>query len=183
MISIDQRIIGGPHVNSTILFKWLQQYAPAVPDRDRIASVYTTFGELTGIGNVLPFAQAAKETGWFKSERWVKSFNPAGLGATNDGAWGGHFDNPAEGVLAQYAHLLAYAIGPYTEDFLLRGLQAYDPRYSFLPQAWLGKCPRWIDLNSRWAFPGTDYGQSIIARANTLLAGIQANEVSILKAA
>jgi hypothetical protein len=32
-----------------------------------------------------------------------------------------------------------------------------------------GAAPRWIDLNGRWAVPGTTYGQRIIAIANQLL--------------
>lgn len=178
MITYDQTIMAGPHVDAAYLTKWGMKYGTlSSPAAARIAEVYTVFGELTHIGNVLPYAQAAKETSWFKSSRWVQSYNPAGLGATNDGAWGSHFNNPAEGVLAQYAHLISYAVNPEAYTYLQRGLIAFDPRYSNMPKVWLGASPRWVDLNAKWASPGTNYGNTIIDRANTFLAGIPASEI------
>ncbi|KPV51795.1 hypothetical protein SE17_19175 [Kouleothrix aurantiaca] len=106
----DQTIIGGPQILMDRLRRSLA--AKNVPEEtiESVVAAYTAYGELTGIGNLLPLAQAVHETGWFRSDRWVISQNPAGLGATDDGAWGNVFDTPAAGILAQYAHLLAYAL-------------------------------------------------------------------------
>lgn len=173
MITINQTILNGPHVPSHRLCDWLQSYAPSIKDNhDAIAAAYTTYGELTKIGNLLPFAQAAKETGWFSSPRWVRSYNPAGLGATNDGAWGGTFSNPAEGILTQYAHLVVYAMDETacTAVPLWRFFALVDPRFDAVKQrGWVGSVQQWTHLNGKWAYPGRNYGESIIERANVLL--------------
>lgn len=186
MISDDQKVLGGPHVPMGFLKLWLIKYAPAVRGyEDSVAAAYTVYGELTRFGNLLPFSQGAKETGWFSSERWVKSYNPAGLGATNDGSWGGDFRNPAEGIAAQYAHLAAYAIPPeeFVKSPVNRAWAIIDPRYhAIVSMGWLGTAPRWRDLDGKWAFPGIGYGKSIIERANKLLAGLPERSASWLEA-
>ena len=172
MISNEQTIYHGPQVHSAVLRIWARAGAPRVSqlEADAIASAYTAYGELTKIGNLLPFCQAAKETAWFTSERWVKSFNPAGLGSTNDGAWGGHFETVAAGVIAQFAHLLAYGVRPEAAGMVQNVLKQLDPRLKAVQSLkYEGIAPRWIDLNGRWAVPGPDYGQTIIKRANELL--------------
>jgi N-acetyl-anhydromuramyl-L-alanine amidase AmpD len=166
-----QAIIGGPHLPTAQLRNWLDLKAGGVDEdsRDEIACAYTTYGRLTRIGNLLPLAQAWHETGGFTSERWVKSFNPAGLGATNDGAWGATFASPAEGIVAQYAHLLAYAADDTQLNLPQRTLVLLDPRLQPLTQIHgRGSAARWIDLNGRWAVPGPTYGQAIITIATQI---------------
>jgi hypothetical protein len=172
-ISLSQTILRGPHIEADYLIHWAHTFGGMnIREAERIASAFTVYGELTTIGNLLPFAQAAKETGWFTSDRWTKSYNPAGLGATNDGAWGATFHNPAEGILAQYAHLIAYAVDPNKMNVVQRTLMLLDPRYEAVKrQGWLGIAPTWVALNGKWASPGRDYGESIIKRANELVKG------------
>ncbi len=171
-----QPILGGPMVHQKALAQWAVYFGGLpLAEAEVIAETYTVYGMLTRIGNVLPFVQAAKETAWFTSPRWKQSYNPAGLGATNDGAWGEHFRTPAEGVLAQYAHLLTYAVSGDTARThpLLTALATIDPRYDAVKsKGWLGSASRWIDLNGKWAWPGRDYGQSILQRANVLLGSV-----------
>jgi hypothetical protein len=182
VIPLEQTIIGGAQIASDTLRAWMERKASWLEPapRDQIASAFTAFGQLTRIGNLLPFAQAWHETGGFASERWVKSFNPAGLGATNDGAWGANFASPAEGVVAQYAHLLAYAATDEQLNVPQRVLVQLDPRLEPLVQrGWRGIAPRWIDLNGRWAVPGPTYGNSIIGIACTIL-GVVPPEGAVL---
>lgn len=135
-----------------------------------IVSAYTAYGELTSAGNVYPLAQAIHETGWFTSERWVQSYNPAGLGATNDGAWGGRFSNVSEGVFAQFAHLMVYATKPEENSFILEQFTRLSPRYEPAVRLYgRGSARTWVGLNGKWAFPGTTYGQKIIEIANWLM--------------
>lgn len=170
-ITTDMPIIGGPQVPQTLLRSWL-----LVRRRDMLAAVvddivatYTTVGMLSRIGNLLLFSHAVHETGAFSSERWVKSYNPAGLGATNDGAWGATFANMAEGVTAQAAHLLAYAGTDAQLTPAQRLLVAFDPRLVPMTQKWGRGCaPRWVDLNGKWAVPGTTYGQRILVLARQI---------------
>ena len=105
MISSQTPIIGGPHIDSTLLRVFLLAKAPRLEPktREEIVCAYTAIGRLSGVGNLMPLAQAIHETGYFTSARWLQSFNPAGLGATDDGAWGGVFTSPVDGITAQIA--------------------------------------------------------------------------------
>ena len=166
MANPNQTVLNGPQVDTAVLRAWLDaRSATQSPQiRDEIACAYTTYGRLSRIGNLLPFAQALHETGHFASPRWVQAFNPAGLGATNDGAWGSTFATPSEGIVAQFAHLLAYAAPDEALNVPQRLLVQFDPRLPALMQAFGRGCaPRWVDLNGRWAVPGPDYGQKILA--------------------
>ncbi len=162
-------IIGQANVDParlrTVLNKVPSQLTTA--DRETLVDAYTLYGELTGIGNLYPFAQACKETAYFSSERWVQSKNPAGLGATNDGAWGNTFASIAEAIFAQYAHLMAYAL-PSNPTPLQKAIASADPRYAALVKKnWVGSAPRWQDLNGKWAYPGVGYGESIVVLGST----------------
>lgn len=170
---IVSTILNGPQVDSIYLYRALNLYAPKLrqDERDSIVSAYNTYGELTTIGNLYPFAQAAKETAWFTSERFVKSRNMAGLGATNDGAWGGHFDTISAGVLAQYAHLLCYAVPEMQLNYIQKEIAKLSPRRLALISAFgLGSAGnRWVGLNGKWAFPGHSYGESVLQRGDAIL--------------
>ena len=165
-IDSSQTIIGGPQVDSAVLRQWLNTRsaanAPAI--RDEIVSAYTAYGKLSRIGNILPFAQALHKTGHFSSPRWMQAFNPAGLGATNDATWGATFASPSEGIITQFAHLLAYAAKDEQLNVPQRLLVQFDPRLMpLVKRQWRGIAPRWVDLNSRWTFPGDGYGEKILS--------------------
>ena len=129
---------------------------------DEILRAYTVYGKLTTIGNLMPFCQAIHETGWFTSRRWVSNYNPAGIGATNDGAEGNVWVCPTAGILAQYGHLLAYTVKPNLATPTQRLLMQHSPRYGILEKhKLLGIANTWVDLNGRWAYPGTTYAQAI----------------------
>ena len=169
MIPNDATILNGYNISNDAL-RYVRVGGKSIKDLDRILEAYAVFGKLTTIGNLLPFAQAAHETGWFTSMRWVNNSNPAGLGATNDGAMGFIATNIEEGILAQYAHLIAYAVPLVSMSTLQLNIVSFDPRGRVMRGNKLtGSAPRWIDLNGRWAVPGTTYGQRIIAIANKLL--------------
>lgn len=166
----DQPILGGPHLTHAAIVRVLTRLGVSAADVNELASAYDTFGTLSTIGARIPLAQAIDETRRFTSARWKQSRNPAGLGATNDGRWGGHFTTIAAGVLAQYAHLLAYAAQDADLPLPLRLLVLIDPRLSAIEQkGYRGVAPLWTDLNGRWAVPGPTYGQAILAIARTLV--------------
>ncbi|HRX95231.1 MAG TPA: hypothetical protein P5158_13975, partial [Chitinophagaceae bacterium] len=60
------------------------------------------------------------------------------------------------GVEAHIQHLFAYA----NRENLPAGKNLLDPRYALVKR---GLAPTWLELNARWAVPGTTYGQSILA--------------------
>ena len=163
------RIIGHSSIDIDILRAKLANRGVWVYELNPLVCAYTSFGELTRMGNVYPLAQWAHETGWGKSPRWVEARNPAGLGATNDGAWGATFNSIAEGVLAQYAHLLCYATKPEENSFIIERIAQLSPRKdAMVAKFGRGSAPTWELLNGKWAFPGTTYAQKIFDIAKYL---------------
>jgi hypothetical protein len=168
-------ILNGLHVDSIYLHRALNTWAGhlTTPQKDSIVSAFTAYGEVTDIGNLFPFAQAAKETGWFASERWKKSFNPAGLGATDDGAWGGHFETASSGIFAQYAHLLCYAAPEQDLNYIQRAIALLSPRRDALIGAYgLGVARNsWQGLSLKWNSPkgNKNYGQEIIVLGEKII--------------
>ena len=151
-LAADRKILGGPQVSPRVLSRFLDAKAGSLtaPEKEEIVSAFTTYGRLTSIGNLIPFAQAWHETGGFTSERWKKSLNPAGVGATNDGAWGQDFASAAEGIVAQYAHLLAYACKDENMTVPQKILVQLDPRLKPLAESHGRGCAeRWVDLNGK----------------------------------
>jgi hypothetical protein len=162
-------IINGPSVEASKMKTALMTKNKSLQSDDvgRIVMAYVAMGEISMIGNLMPFAQAIHETGWFTSRRWLENYNPAGIGATNDGAEGGKWLTPEAGIFAQYAHLLAYAVKP-TDSYAgvtisqLQYLAKCSPRYTTLARLnLLGIATKWVDLNGRWAYPGKTYAQAI----------------------
>lgn len=163
-------ILGGPSATPLQFAAFFSRFAPRTSAKTAIIAAYQCMGDLTGIGNAVPFCQAVHETASFTSIRWKQSFNPAGLGATNDGAWGAHFRTPAEGVFAQYCHLLAYAVPLAQASFLHARLIVISPRFDAVrTKNWQGAAPTWADLNGKWADPGTNYAQAIFRMLPKLL--------------
>lgn len=174
------RILGGPSVPATTLGAYLDARTPHLTwqQRQSLITSYCALGELTTIGNLRPFAQAVKEASAknalgvyrpFLSRRFRENFNPVGLGATNDGAEGARFATIAQGVAAQYAHLLCYAATPGQLPADLATLQLLSPRREALAQTYgLGCAPTWEQLNGRWADPGPTYGQDILRLADAI---------------
>lgn len=175
-------ILGGPSVPATTLITYLDPRTPHLTwqQRESIVCAYTFLGAYTTIGNLLPFAQAVKEASDrdaagvyrpFNSRRFRENRNPAGLGATNDGAKGAVFATIEAGIGAQYAHLLCYAARPDELPPELYRLSLSSPRRAALEGSFgLGCAPTWEELNGRWAYPGPTYGQDIVTIAQAIAA-------------
>lgn len=167
-------ILNGPSIPASDLVILLDRRAAHLTwqQRSGLTCAYSAFGELTTIGNLRPVAQAIKETDWFTSDRFLHNFNPAGMGATNDGAIGAVFVSLAAGVAAQYAHLLCYAAKPAALGYDLATLQLLSPRRDDLAQTFgLGCAPTWEDLRGKWAFPGPTYGEDVLTIAAAIADG------------
>lgn len=127
-----------------------------------LAEHYIREGEREGIRGDFAFAQAIKETGYFRYGGSVvpAQNNYAGIGTTGGGVAGAYFESPQIGVRAQIQHLKAYA----TSDGL--NLEQVDPRYHLVNK---GCAPTLEALNGKWAVPGNGYGQSIHSIYKTML--------------
>lgn len=165
-----------------------QGYTPY--DLRVIVEAYQRVGEQVGMDWFLAIAQCAHETGHltsFWSQRPQR--NPAGLGVTGQwqaeppanrtnwayntqrGRWevGISFPTWAEhGVPAHLGRLLAYALRDDQAEVEQRDLIAMALVYRGLPAQLRGVAPSYIDLNGRWAVPGTDYGQRILDLAQRM---------------
>lgn len=179
-----QPIVGSPQFGYTHCAYALTVRAGylAPSERIAIAAACVTYGVLADISDLFILRHMAKETDWFRSERWTKSFNPGGLGSTNDGAWGEVFHNPAEGIAAMVAHELNYALRPEQMTKHQLFLSSLDPRRdALLKTHGFGSAPKWIDLSQKWGYisdpkkvpPKLDpaaYGMSIVIGVRGLAA-------------
>jgi hypothetical protein len=151
-------IMGKPTMTATAMeaFLFSRNAKPNISCTTRqLAELFISEGNIEGVRGDIAFCQAIQETGWFRFGGDVKpeQNNFAGIGATGGGAGGAKFDTPQIGVRAQIHHLKAYA----SQDALVNANAS--PRFHLVTR---GIAQRWIDLNGRWAVPGTTYGQSIL---------------------
>lgn len=125
---------------------------------ETIPKAYVEIGKKYGIRGDVAFAQAVKETNYFRFGGDVKpeQHNYAGIGATGGGVSGASFASIEEGVQAHIQHLYAYA----TKDAIPSGEKTIDPRFKLVTR---GVATVWEGLNGKWAVPGVGYGEEIIA--------------------
>lgn len=124
---------------------------------DRLAELYLRIGAEEGVRGDVAFAQAIKETGYFKfgGDVLPEQHNFSGIGATGGGARGNYFATAEKGVYAQIQHLKAYA----STEPLNTPLE--DPRFKYVTR---GVAPTWPDLHKRWAMqPTGNYGEEILS--------------------
>ena len=165
----DPSIIGTPLASQKQCVKYLLQNNPN-PDiavsAEEIVSYYYEEGEREGIRPDVAFAQALKETGFFRYGGTVTpdQNNFCGLGTTSATVKGFYFPNPQIGVRAHIQHLLAYS------STRKPTLPLVDPRYFLVRKAYGDRTlGNWQDLNGRWAVPGNFYGQEILSMFKAML--------------
>jgi hypothetical protein len=100
--------------------------------------------------------------------------NYAGLGAYSGSDRYMCKETPTQGVRAQIQHLRNYADASAQPTQASLG-NPFEPRVkydaaAFMSFSFKGDAPRWIDLNGRWAVPGTTYGQTILGICNNIRA-------------
>jgi hypothetical protein len=96
--------------------------------------------------------------------------NYAGIGAYNGSTRFMCKPTPSQGIRAHLQHLRNYA-DPASTPYNL-GLP-FEPRPGYTEAnfgtfVYHGQAPRWIDLNGRWAVPGTTYAQTFIGIYNQM---------------
>jgi hypothetical protein len=165
-------------------------------DIPRIVNTYQRIGDQVGLDWFLAIAQMAHETGsltswWSQPPRR----NLAGIGVT--GAWRpglpdgspGPAPGPAwawsaqlgrwlagvsfptwgsDAVPAHLGRLLAYALPVDQGNLAQEALIAQALSYRSLPASHRNSAPTILGLNGRWAVPGTEYGQRIMALAEAM---------------
>lgn len=188
--SADVSILGDSYLTARQLRRWIEDETPRLqakaeangwefqPIPEDLAELYIEIGEEYGVRGDIAFCQAAKETGYwqFTGQVTPEQNNYCGLYATGaaltgqesfngadpdqvcfeEGLHGATFVTPAAGVEAHIQHLYAYA----TKKSLPDRKVLIDPRYALVSK---GIAPTWLQLNARWAVPGTTYGQSILS--------------------
>ncbi len=158
----DNMIMGGAVATQEQCVRYLLKHNPnpklnVTPQE--LVSYYYEEGSRTGIRPDIAFAQALKETGYFRYGGTVipAQNNYCGLGTTSATVQGAYFATPRLGVKAHIQHLLAYASVEPPQDNIV------DPRYDLVRQSYgTNTLTQWKDLNGRWAVPGVGYGQSIL---------------------
>lgn len=125
----------------------------------QLVGQYYEEAEKEGIRADIAFAQALRETGFFRYGGLVlaNQNNYCGLGSMGRHATGAWFSNSQLGVRAHIQHILAYSTTRRPRTAIV------DPRYDLVKTTQsFGRAKTWEDLNGRWAVPGYDYGQGIL---------------------
>ncbi len=165
----DPSIIGTPMATQQQCVKYLLRNNPNpnLPvSAEEIVAYYYEEGSREGIRPDVAFAQALKETGFFRYGGDVipEQNNYCGLGTTGGGVKGEFFSTPQLGVRAHIQHLLAYS------STRMPTMPVVDPRYSLVRQSYGSRTlGNWQDLNGRWAVPGRYYGQEILSMFRDIL--------------
>ena len=165
----DPSIIGTPMASQRQCVRYLLQNNPnpnIAVSAEEIVSYYYEEGKREGIRPDVAFAQALKETGFFRYGGTVTpdQNNFCGLGTTSATVKGFYFPNPQIGVRAHIQHLLAYS------STRKPTLPLVDPRYFIVRKACGDRTlGNWQDLNGRWAVPGNYYGQEILSMFRAML--------------
>ena len=165
----DPSIIGTPMASQKQCVRYLLQNNPnpnIAVSAEEIVSYYYEEGEREGIRPDVAFAQALKETGFFRYGGTVTpdQNNFCGLGTTSATVKGFYFPNPQIGVRAHIQHLLAYS------STRKPTLPLVDPRYGIVRKVYGNRTlGNWEDLNGRWAVPGHYYGQEILSMFKAML--------------
>ena len=156
-------ILGGPMATEAQCVNYLLKINPS-PNisvtPEELVSYYYEEATKEGVRPDVAFAQALHETGNFSYGGTVTpdQNNYCGLGTTSEYVQGGYFPSAQIGVRAHIQHLLAYATTRIPSSDIV------DPRYTMVRDIYGAMTlPRWLDLNGRWAVPGTYYGQHIMA--------------------
>lgn len=158
----DNMIMGGAVATQEQCVRYLLKHNPNPKlnvSPQELVSYYYEEGSRTGIRPDIAFAQALKETGYFRYGGTVipAQNNYCGLGTTSATVQGAYFATPRLGVKAHIQHLLAYASVDPPQDNIV------DPRYDLVRRSYgSNTLTQWKDLNGRWAVPGVGYGQSIL---------------------
>ena len=167
--AFDDSIIGTALASQEQCVKYLLSVNPR-PDisvsPQELVSYYYEEGAREGIRPDVAFAQALKETGFFRYGGTVTADqnNYCGLGTTSSEVKGAYFSSAKLGVRAQIQHLLAYASTRQPSEPVV------DPRYSLVRSSYGSRTlSSWSDLNGRWAVPGYSYGQSIMSMFREML--------------
>ncbi|BEU87301.1 hypothetical protein TAMA11512_07650 [Selenomonas sp. TAMA-11512] len=167
--SATSDILGKPMATAEQCVRYLLSVNPSPSisvTPEELVSYYYEEGAREGIRPDVAFAQALKETGFFRYGGTVTpdQNNYCGLGTTSAHVKGAYFPTARIGVRAHIQHLKAYASTQKPAE------RVVDPRYDLVRSTYgkrtLGK---WQDLNGRWAVPGTTYGQSILQMHRTMV--------------
>lgn len=127
-----------------------------------LAEIYLEEGKTEGVRGDVAFAQALKETGYFKygGDVLPEQNNYTGIGTTHKGKKGHYFETPTDGVRVQIQHLKAYASKGALKNPLI------DPRFKYVKR---GSATTWPKLHGKWAMQRTgNYGNDILAIYNEM---------------
>jgi hypothetical protein len=176
---VDENIIGGGQPTATI--DQCRRYLRDAPDRlltdaeiDEIVAAFAWFGQLVGIRFDVAFSMSAHETNRYRFGGQVAlvQHNPAGIGATNDGAPGLTYADWRTGVAAMFVHLLGWCNRLDLAPAVNLDYRTLDPRLPLVAEArrTKGAATTWRSLGGRWAVPGLLYGDGIEKHHNAILA-------------
>jgi hypothetical protein len=136
------------------------------PNLPALGAAIVAEGAASGVNHDFLTAQILDETDGWTSPRAVQANNPAGIGATDDGAWGATFATPRDGIHAECAHwltLIRGATNPWAGD---------DPRFDVaVRQPYAGRVRVVGDIGAGVWASAKDYAATILRILNQISTG------------
>jgi hypothetical protein len=123
MQDIDVNVFNGEQCRPMWLMNWCNSNVQHIDyhDKNTIVSAYTTYGSLTGIGNVVPFAMAVADTDYFRNSTF-KNNNFTSLMSLAKS------NSLAHGITISYSIILQYCSLDENLDDLLKTFIKISPK-------------------------------------------------------
>lgn len=179
------RVEGPVDLSAATIYGYFRGHAYPDEIERRIAAAYVEHTGAAGLRTSGVVGQSGVETGRhsYGGQVAAEQMNFAGLGATDDGAAGGFFGSPEEGVKRHVAHWGNYLYGPFDRwPERMKPYRRYAHRNQLVLDLMRGRTiSTFGELGSGvW---GTDspYWPKVIAQANVLLAAEAAKGATVGK--
>jgi hypothetical protein len=170
-------ILGTSELTATQIAAYLTNPSNHLPawratvDQQTMAECFINEGADEGVRGDIAFCQSILETGWFSFPGYSDppDNNFAGIGAFTGSTVYMTQPTAGLGIRAQIQHLANYA-GRMFVDLAhpLVPRPGYTTQSNYDSFKYKGAAPNWVDLNGKWAVPGTTYAQTILAICNQI---------------
>ncbi len=162
------RILKGMTCTWDDLYHWMASYTNHIDvyDRHNIACSFTTFGELTSIGNVLPFCHAVVQTNMFRNNMFRIQHNVGTFDVETT------YENVPFSIMTLYAQLYCCATLDGNDEYAKTMTKLQGNMIAFRRTGYRGAFTHWKDFNGKLGLPA-DYYPKLCNVGSTILPNYQ----------
>jgi hypothetical protein len=158
------RILKGMTCETDVLYYWMAGNTNHldVNDRHIIAESFSVFGELTSIGNVLPFCHAVLQTDMFRNMMYKSQKNIGTFDAETS------YANVPYSIMTLYAQVYCCATLAGDDDFAKTMTHLQGNMTAFRRTGYRGAFTHWKDFNGKLNLP-EDYYPKLCSIGRTIV--------------